>query len=48
MNQLKKIGKRLYAIVAWNKFEVTLEAIDGSGLVVTMPRRFLGGLRNGS
>ena len=48
MSELKKIGKRLYAVVAWTKFEVTLQAIDGSGLIVTMPRRFLGGLRNGS
>ena len=48
MSGIKKIGKRLYAVVAWTKFEVTLQAIDGSGLIVTMPRRYLGGLRNGS
>ena len=45
---LKKIGKRLYAVVAWTEFDVTLQAIDGSGLIVVMPRRFIGGLKNGS
>lgn len=45
---LKKLGKRLYAVVAWTKYEVTLQAVDGSGLIVTMPRRFYGGLKDGS
>jgi hypothetical protein len=46
--QIKRIGKRTYCVVCWTEFEVTLQSMDEDRLIVTMPRRFMGGLRRGS
>jgi hypothetical protein len=45
--QIKRIGKRTYVVLCWTEFEVTLQSMDEDRLIVTMPRRFMGGIKNG-
>jgi hypothetical protein len=46
--QIKRIGKRTYCVVCWTEFEVTLQSMDEERIIITVPRKYMGGLRNGS
>jgi hypothetical protein len=46
--QIKRIGKRTYVVVCWTEFDVTLQSMDEERIIITMPRKYMGGLRNGS
>jgi hypothetical protein len=46
--QIKRIGKRTYCVVCWTEHDVTLQSMDEERIIITMPRKYMGGLKNGS
>lgn len=46
--QIKRIGKRTYCVIGWSEFDVTLQSMDEDKIIVTMPRKYVGGLKRGT
>jgi hypothetical protein len=46
--QIKRIGKRTYVVLCWTDHDVTLQSMDEERIIVVIPRKYMGGLKNGS
>ena len=46
--QIKRIGKRTYCVIGWTDHEVILQSMDEEKILLSIPRKVMGGLRNGS
>jgi hypothetical protein len=46
--QIKRIGKRTYCVIGWSEYDVTLQSMDEEKIIITVPRKHMGGLKKGT